>query len=92
MGFLTKFYTLRSNDIDALPICCCRAFANFEIFINGYLMWLRFNIFYDGKLRQLQTSVELFNAQDVSMHNYIFNNEIDLLIITLTIRSKVYDR
>ena len=55
-------------------------------------MWLRFNIFYDGKLRQLQTPVELLNTQDVSMHNYIFNNEIDLLIITLTIHGKVYDR
>ena len=55
-------------------------------------MWLRFNIFYDGKLEQLQTPVELLKAQDVSMHNYIFNNEIDLLIITLAIHSKVCDR
>ena len=76
--------------MDSFLLVVVALFLNFEIFLNGYLMWLRFNIFYDGKQTQLQTPVE--NAQDVSMHNYIFNNEIDLLIITLAIYGKVCDR
>ena len=78
--------------MDSFLLVVVALFLNFEIFLNGYLMWLKFNIFYYGKLTQLQTPVELLKAQDVSMHNYIFNNEIDLLIITLAIHSKVCDR